>query len=260
MIYYTTIDMNKNDDLWITMVHGQTQNHKYFYSQVVEFKNRFRILLLDIRGHGQSDSLPGPYGIEEYSDDVYDVFNELEINETHYWGTHTGSAIGLVLALRYPERISSLILEGAFLPGFSMPRTAALIERARMLAKKESVEVAVEDWFECSDFFSYINANAIGCRAEEHREMVSEFEGNPWLCNLTPREVNLVVDKLHLIHQPVFVYNGEYDLEEFKMAALKLESDLSSVKRVSVAEAGGFPGWESPKQVNSFVHEFLDNI
>jgi pimeloyl-ACP methyl ester carboxylesterase len=259
MIYYTTIDMNKNDAPWITMVHGQTQNHKYFSSQVAEFQNRFRILLVDIRGHGQSTSLTGPFGIEEYSDDVHEVFNELGINETHYWGTHTGSAVGLVLALRYPERISSLILEGAFLPGISMPRTAALLERAKMLSKKEGVEIAVEDWFNNSDFFSYINANAIRCRAEEHRAMVSEFNGSPWLCSLIPQEVNPVVDKLHLIHQPVFVYNGEFDLEEFKMAALKLESDLSTVKRTHITEAGGFPGWESPKQVNSLVHSFLEH-
>ena len=216
--------------------------------------------MLDLRGHGQSASLTGPYGIEEYSDDVYDVFKELRIDETHYWGTHTGSAIGLVLALRYPERVSSLILEGTFLPGFSMPRTAVLIEKAKMLAKKECVETAVEDWFENSDFFSYINANATGCRAEEHRAMVSEFKGGPWLCNLTPRKVDHVVDKLHLIHQPVCVYNGEYDLEEFKMAALKLESGLANVKRTHITNAGGFPGWENPKQVNSLVHSFLNNL
>ena len=41
MIYYKTIDTNRNDAPWLTMVHGQTQNHTYFSSQVAEFQIDF---------------------------------------------------------------------------------------------------------------------------------------------------------------------------------------------------------------------------
>jgi pimeloyl-ACP methyl ester carboxylesterase len=97
------------------MVHGFTQNCNYFSAQIPGFQKDFRILLTDLRGHGKSTSAAGPYGIEEYADDILMIIDEIGIEKAHYWGTHTGAAIGLVLALQQPERFSSLILEGTFL-------------------------------------------------------------------------------------------------------------------------------------------------
>ena len=67
------------------------------------------MFLADLRGHGYSAEIEGPYVIEEYADDIIFALDEAGIARTHFWGTHTGAAIGLVLALRYPERISSLV-------------------------------------------------------------------------------------------------------------------------------------------------------
>lgn len=258
MIYYEVIDVNEKNQQWIIMVHGFTHNIKYFSQQILDFQKDYRIFLVDLRGHGKSESLEGPYGIEEYADDILVALDDAGIETSHYWGTHTGSAIGLVLAFRYPERFTTLILEGTFLPGFDMPSVGELLERARTVAKSKGVEAALKDWFSHSDFFAYIRDHYQVCRAKEHRNMLFEFSGDPWLSDLEPRQVTPIADHLDQIRKPVLVYNGNDDLDDFKRAALCLEAGLPNVQRDEIADSGGFPAWENPKSVNKLVRGFLN--
>ncbi len=257
-IYYKVIDINGSNEPWLTMVHGFTHNHNYFSSQIVEFQQNFRLLLPDLRGHGRSAGAAGPYGIEEYADDLVAILDENGIVHTHYWGTHTGAAIGLVLAIRQPERFSSLILEGTFLPGYDMPRVVELIDRARSLAQSKGKNAALDDWFSHAEWFEYIRNHPQQCRADEHRKMTFEFKGTPLLSTLTPRQVTHVSECLHNVHQPTLIYNGKYDLHDFKLAASYLACELSNAEQEQIPEAGGFPGWENPETVNKLVRNFLE--
>jgi pimeloyl-ACP methyl ester carboxylesterase len=258
-IHYEVIDVGGLNNPWLTMVHGFTHSHAYFSAQVAEFQHDFRLFLLDLRGHGQSIS-PGPYGIEEYTDDLLVALDGAGIASTHYWGTHTGAAIGLVLALRQPARLSSLVLEGTFLPGFDMPRVGELIGRARSIAQSAGKDAALDDWFAHADWFEYIRAHPGPCRAEKHREMTLSFAGDPWLSQLTPRPVTPVADHLSAIRQPALVYNGENDMPDFKRAAARLMSGLPNVRGENIPNAGGFPGWENPTAVNALVRRFLSEV
>ena len=54
MIYYTT-HVNENSTLeWVVFVHGAGGNSTIWYKQIKAFKAHFNILLVDLRGHGQS--------------------------------------------------------------------------------------------------------------------------------------------------------------------------------------------------------------
>lgn len=259
MIFNKIIDNCAEESPWLIMVHGFTHNHKYFYEQINHFQTDYKILVVDLRGHGESQNIPGPYGVEEYADDIEEVLKHLGITKAVYWGTHTGSAIGLVLALRNPECFSSLILEGAFLPGFHMPRTNELISTAKAIAQVDGVETALKYWFIHADWFKYIRKYPLKCRAEKHKEMLSEFFGNPLVSELSPRAVVDVSASLTNIKQPTFVYNGKYDLGDFINAAIHLESNLQNVIREVIPEAGGFPGWENPMEVNKLVQNYLNS-
>ena len=256
--FSTQYHTGSQNDRWLVMVHGFTQDHTYFSRQIEEFQRDFRIFAVDLRGHGKSSNVPGPYGVEEYADDILAALDAAGVQQAVYWGTHTGSAIGLILALRQPERFSPLILEGTFLPGFSMPKVGKLIDRARGLARDKGLHAARDDWFEHADWFDHINRNPEACRAKEHREIVNRFEGAPWLTDLQPRPVTPAANFLQQIRQPVFLYNGEDDLEDFKQAVEFLSKNLPCSRREVIHKAGGFPGWENPDTVNTLVRDFLN--
>ena len=257
MIYYKILNYHLHRLPCIVMVHGFTHNHQYFSAQIPVFREQYRLLLVDLRGHGLSKNIPGPYGVEEYADDILQVMDATGIKEAHYWGTHTGAAIGLVLALRQPERFISMILEGTFLPGFSMPRAGELIERARKIAAQDGIQAALQDWYTHADWFEGIRRHPQLCRAEEHQAMTMQFSGMPWLSSDAPRAVTPVAAHLQEIAIPTLVYNGDSDLPDFKNAAGYLHQHLPSEKQQIIPETGGFPAWENPTPVNSLVMHFL---
>lgn len=87
-------------------------------------RDDFRVILIDARGHGQSDKPhdPAAYTPELMVSDVTAVLDALGIVQTHYLGASMGAAIGFAGLGRAPQRFRSQILLGYGHPG---PRTAA---------------------------------------------------------------------------------------------------------------------------------------
>ncbi|HEX8571873.1 MAG TPA: pyrimidine utilization protein D [Allosphingosinicella sp.] len=70
-----------------------------------------RVILYDHRGTGRSDrALPSGLQVEDMADDVLALMDGLGLERAHFVGHAAGGLIGLVLALRSPERIASLVV------------------------------------------------------------------------------------------------------------------------------------------------------
>jgi len=241
---------------WLTLVHGMSQDRRVFDRQVAAFRDRYRLLLLDLPGHGLSADLPGPYGHLELAASIETALDAAGIVETHYWGTHTGTAVGLLLAARTPERFRSLILEGAVLPGVAPPVVAAAIADARATARTEGMPAALRQWFDTA-WFDVMRQRPAECRAEAQWAIVSGFGDALWRDTVPPAPVAPVDDALRALNVPVLLYNGEHDHADFMAMADRIESMLPNVRRERIPDAGGFPAWEFPERVNALVAGFL---
>lgn len=245
---------------WMTMVHGMSQDRRVFSAQVEEFKDRFRLLLIDLPGHGRAADAGGPYGLEEFALSIEAAMDQAGASTSHFWGTHTGAGAGLLLAARHPDRFQSLILEGPVLPGRSLPAVVRALNRTRAIARVRGIEHACRQWFENSEWFAVMRANPDECRAWEHWEMLSEFRGGPWLDPGLEQPVAPIADKLASLQVPTLIMNGQRDLADFLEVARDLEMLLPNCRRVSIPDGGGFPLWEYPGRVNAEVLRFLDAI
>jgi 3-oxoadipate enol-lactonase len=70
----------------------------------------YRVLRVDLRGHGGSRGAAGPYTIDVLADDLIAVADATGIDRFHFVGLSIGGAVGQSLGLRHPERIISLML------------------------------------------------------------------------------------------------------------------------------------------------------
>jgi 3-oxoadipate enol-lactonase len=77
--------------------------------QVEAFRKHFRVLRCDTRGHGQSGVTPGPYTIEQLSQDVVGLLDALEIESAYFCGLSMGGMIGMFLGMRAAERFHKLV-------------------------------------------------------------------------------------------------------------------------------------------------------
>jgi len=255
--FFEKIDNTGQPSPWITMVHGASQHSGVFSAQTEAFRKDFRLLLIDLPGHGKS-SLAGPFGPEEYADAVLAALDSAKIETTHFWGTHTGAGVALTLATQHLQRFDSLILEGAVIPGVELSSVTKNIGRAKTTAREKGLDAARKEWFERSEWFEVIRQHPEECRADQHWSMITEFSGAPWLHTATPRATRPVREMLSQISRPVLLVNGEHDLADFLHIAEELAAKLPHAERVLIPGAGGFPLWEYPSVVNPLVRHFLN--
>lgn len=97
----------------LVLIMGWTASSESWDPQLVEELSRFyTVIVFDNRGTGRSDKPDLEYSIEMMTDDVAGLLEAINIQKAHVLGFSMGGMIAQELALRYPEKVSSLILCG----------------------------------------------------------------------------------------------------------------------------------------------------
>lgn len=242
------------------MLHGSSQHSGLFSAQEAYFRRDHDLLMVDLQGHGMSGGLPGPYGLVEYARSVAQAIDEAGAGNIHFWGTHTGAAVGLLLADENPYRFRSLVLEGAVLPGLEMPYVTEAVRRAAETARQRGLAEVRREWFGTAAFFDVIRGDPVACRAAAHLAMIEEFAGGPWTAPGSADPIPDLTGRLAALTTPILLINGEHDVHDFLATAEFLAGRLPNVRRETVPNAGAFPLWERPKAVNLLVEASLDVI
>ena len=77
------------------------------------FREDYRIIAPDFRGHGKSDKPPTGYHIDDFAHDLYLLLQVLDVQSCHIVGSSMGAEIGLSLAASHPDMVKSIVCEGA---------------------------------------------------------------------------------------------------------------------------------------------------
>ena len=109
------IFLNPNTDRWITFVHGAGGSSSIFFKQIRDFQKHANLLLLDLRGHGESKNVKTneSYTFPSLANDIHVVLEHLSIQKSHFVGVSLGTILIRQLAENYPEKVESMILGGA---------------------------------------------------------------------------------------------------------------------------------------------------
>lgn len=97
----------------LVMLHGNGEDHTYFKHQMAPFSERYQVIVLETRGHGQSPRGTAPFTLEQFAEDLKAFLDSREIRRCHLLGFSDGANIALLFALKYPEYVEKLVLNGA---------------------------------------------------------------------------------------------------------------------------------------------------
>lgn len=119
MISYTIYN-NENTTEWITFVHGAGGSSSIWFKQIREFQKHFNVLLLDLRGHGNSNvklkyAFKQEYTFKSIAHDVLEVLDYLKIETSHFVGISLGTIVIRQLAEMHPAKVKSMVMGGAIL-------------------------------------------------------------------------------------------------------------------------------------------------
>mgnify|MGYP006281661993 CR=1 FL=1 len=94
----------------LLLIHGLGSSSRDWFKQVDYFANRYRVLRVDLRGHGRSERPPGPYHIAQFARDVAVCLRRLDAAPAHVVGLSMGGMVALQLAADAPHLVRSLVV------------------------------------------------------------------------------------------------------------------------------------------------------
>jgi pimeloyl-ACP methyl ester carboxylesterase len=92
----------------VILLHGGLANANYWGNQVKALQSRYRVIVMDSRGHGRSSRDDKPYGYDLMASDVIALMDFLKIPKAAIVGWSDGAIIGLDIAIAHPERLTKL--------------------------------------------------------------------------------------------------------------------------------------------------------
>ena len=96
----------------LVLLHGNGEDHTYFKRQMGPFSQHFRVIAVDTRGHGESPRGTAPFTLEQFAEDLKALLDQMGLTKIHLLGFSDGANIAMLFAIRYPEYLKSLILNG----------------------------------------------------------------------------------------------------------------------------------------------------
>jgi pimeloyl-ACP methyl ester carboxylesterase len=92
----------------VLLLHGGLANSNYWGHQVSALARRYRVVVMDSRGHGRSTHDDRPYGYDLMASDVLGLMDFLKIRKAAIVGWSDGAILGLDIAIHHPERLTKL--------------------------------------------------------------------------------------------------------------------------------------------------------
>src|SRR5688572_22678739 len=95
---------------WLVLSHSLACSARMWDPQIEAFKDRYRMLAYDMRGHGASAAPQGPYTLDLLAEDVIALMGHTGIAKASFIGLSIGGMIGQTLALKQPALFERMVL------------------------------------------------------------------------------------------------------------------------------------------------------
>jgi pimeloyl-ACP methyl ester carboxylesterase len=232
--------------------HGYTASRVNWLPAADILEQHYRVILMECRGTGASEHTEDGYNIPQYAKDVVGMLDHLGVEKVNFAGHSMGGGIGYELAVRYPERLSKLILMAPIGAGGikEMPPQALIDERlaarnrgdrnyfmTEQVAQRFRADVQTDDWF---------NSRV------DHLLGVSEGHVLGGLASMGALDLE---NQLKDIQTPTLMLAGAIDglLE----ANLRDFSQLPNATLHVLSRAGHEVAVHEPEAVADAIHQFL---
>ncbi|MFC9897739.1 alpha/beta fold hydrolase [Nocardia sp. NPDC127579] len=223
-----------------------------WWSTYIElFSERFRVIAVDLPGHGASSPVRGPITLDGMARDVAAVLEAEKAGPAHVVGVSMGGMVAQHLALRQPRKVASMILcatAGSFADDVRpLLRERGMAARAGMAAV---IEPTLERWFPP-------RARAAAVGQDCARTLAAADPGSWAACWAAIAEL-ATLDRLGALDIPALVITGSADITTAPTAAEALARALPDARLVIVPGAWHMGVFEDPKRFVAAFADFLE--
>lgn len=246
----------------LLLLHGFTGRAETWKPFIPEWSKKFRCIMVDIIGHGRTDSPEAEerYGMDSAVKDIVSILEFLKIDKTLLLGYSMGGRLALAFAVRYPERVEKLILESST-PGLkTIEERAERIKSDEALAQfieREGMEAFVDRWENIPLFASQKNLPEFIRNEIRKERLLNNAKGLAGsLRGMGTGSQTSLWTALPSLSLPVLLVCGEADAK-FVTIAEKMHEILPNSEIIKVLGAGHAIHVEKAEIFGKIVDEFF---
>jgi 3-oxoadipate enol-lactonase len=240
----------------IMMSNSLASNLSMWDPQIPPLASRYRLLRYDTRGHGGTDAPPGPYSLEELTEDARALLQALGITRAHFIGLSMGGMIGQIMALKYPQMLQSVVLCDTMsrVPTEAKPMWDERIHAAETQGMEPLVESTIARWF--TEPFRQKGSPVL----DQVRTMIRSTPPRGYAgCCHAIAALNLT-DQLKQITLPTLIIVGEDDPGTPVAASRVIHEHIRGSELVILKSAAHLSNLEQPEAFNQALTRFLEKV
>jgi 2-hydroxy-6-oxonona-2,4-dienedioate hydrolase len=246
----------------LLLLHGTSGHAEAFTRNIAAHAKHFRVLAVDMLGHGFTDKPDRPYEMDDYVGHILDVMDAAGIESAHIAGESLGGWAGAWMAAYEPARVQRLILNtpgGTTINPEVLDRLRGLTIEAVRTATRASVRKRLE-WLMAHD--ETVTPELVEIRYAVYRrpEFVAAIDHITALLETERRRRNLLTDEiLGTISAPTMVLWTSHDPSATVDEGRRIAGVIPGAEFVVMEDCGHWPQFEDAPTYNRISLEFLLN-
>jgi 3-oxoadipate enol-lactonase len=239
----------------VILLHPFPANHELWLPVADQLESRYRLILPDLRGHGDSGAGDGPATMEKHAADIARVMDDANVGRAPMIGVSIGGYALFEFWRRHRGRIAA----------FGLINTKAAADSAdaragRLQAADDVLERGTEPFFES------MVTRLLGTTTHETRPDLVQGALR-MMRKMSPEDVAQVqrgmaerpdsMATLQTINVPALIVTGDEDILTGLNEAQIMHRHISGSKLCVVPKAGHYSPWEQPDEIAALLRQFL---
>lgn len=246
--YYVSGDKDSN---LVVFLHPAFSDHRAFEQQLDFFSKDFRVITIDLIGHGLSQANKSKDKIDSSINHINKILETEGYSNAHFVGVSMGSLIAQYYALNYPEKIKSLTALGSY----NINKENKEVAKAQ---RGYNLNLMFRAVFSMKAFRKY----AASVTAETEKAKAQFYESTSFY----QRKSLLVMQGLQNVIKdrettrpkyPLLILNGEHDIDLAVKMAKEWHSEMENCKFEIIKGAGHCANMDNPEEFNKMVKSFI---
>ncbi len=248
----------------LLFIHGWCMSGRVWRYQTEAFASKYRVVTVDLRGHGESSDAGDAYEFDDFADDIAELFMRLDLRRASVIGWSMGVQVALRAFSRLRGEIASLVLVGG------TPKFTASEDYSFGLPRFETRSMAIRikrNYLKTmGDFF-----NGMFTEGELTKEGYQRVAGDIVMGGKPPepetalKTLGTLVSSdlrplLSKIDVPVLLVHGDKDVITLADASAFMARQLPDATLRIFEGAGHAPFISRPAEFNALLDSFLEDI
>jgi 3-oxoadipate enol-lactonase len=253
IVYWTV-----GDGAPVLLLHPFPVHHEFWLPVGESLAGRYRVILPDLRGHGESEVGEGPATMEKHAADLARVMDDADVGRAPIVGVSIGGYLLFEFWRRHRGRVAAM---GLF--NTKAPADDAEGRAARLKAAEDVLEFGTEA------FFQTMAQRVLSPTTRETRPDLAEG-AIAMMRKMSPQDVAQVqrgmaarpdsVETLKTIDVPAWIVTGEDDAMTGVSEATLMRQHISGSEMRVIGRAGHYSPWEQAGEAARILRQFLDGL